>query len=134
MGWLSDFRAFALRGNLIDLAVAFILGLAFAAVVTSLVDDIIMPIIGAIIGNEDLSEKTFEISGVAIGYGAFLAALINFIIIALILFWIVRIVNRLQRQKEATLKDCPFCQTAIPISAVRCPNCTSQLEGVPSVA
>jgi len=138
MGWLADFKAFALKGNLLDLAVAFILGVAFAAVVTSLVNDIFMPIIGAIIGDEDLSARTFSISGVAIGYGAFLAALLNFVIIALVLFWIVRVATRLQRQQEvveeATLKDCPYCRTEIPIAAVRCPNCTSQLEGVAAPA
>ena len=138
MGWLADFKAFALKGNLLDLAVAFILGVAFAAVVTSLVNDIFMPIIGAIIGNEDLAERTFSVSGVAIGYGAFLAALLNFVIIALVLFWIVRVATRLQRQQEvveeATMKDCPYCQTEIPIAAVRCPNCTSQLEGVATPA
>lgn len=135
-GLAREFRDFAFRGNLIDLAVAFILGVAFAAVVTSLVNNIFMPIIGAIIGNEDLATRTFDISGVAIGYGAFLAALLNFILIALILFFILRLVTRLQRQQEvveeATLKDCPYCQTEIPILAVRCPHCTSQLEVAPA--
>jgi large conductance mechanosensitive channel len=136
MGWVREFKEFAFRGNLIDLAVAFVLGVAFAAVVTSLVNNIFMPIIGAIIGNEDLAARTFTISGVAIGYGAFLAALLNFLLIALILFFIVKAVNRLKREEEvaeeATVKDCPYCQTEIPIRAVRCPNCTSQLEAAPA--
>lgn len=135
-GLAREFKEFAFRGNLIDLAVAFVLGVAFAAVIASLVNNIFMPIIGAILGNEDLAARTFEISGVAIGYGAFLAALLNFILIALILFFILKAVNKFMRQKEvaeeATVKPCPFCQTEIPILAVRCPNCTSQLEAVPA--
>jgi large conductance mechanosensitive channel len=133
---LREFKEFAFRGNLVDLAVAFVLGVAFAAVITSLVNNIFMPIIGAIIGNEDLATRTFTISGVAIGYGAFLAALVNFILIALILFFILKAINQLQRSREvaeeATVKDCPFCQTEIPLKAVRCPNCTSQLEAAPA--
>ncbi len=125
--WIADFKAFALKGNFIDLAVAFILGVAFAAVVTSLVDNIFMPLIGAIVGTESLAAKTFTIGDAVFGYGAFLAALVDFILIALILFIVIKIYNRYRAAEEATTKSCEFCATSIPLSATRCPNCTSEL-------
>lgn len=126
--FLGEFRDFAIKGNLIELAVAFILGIAFAAVVTSLVDDIIMPIIGAIVSDEAFTSLTFSFLGVEVFYGNFLAVLVNFLIIAFILFLIVKVVNQLRKEEEeATTKGCPYCASEIPIAAVRCPNCTSAL-------
>lgn len=130
-----EFQDFAIKGNLVQLAVAFILGVSFQAVVTSLVDNIFMPIIGAIIGDESLAAKTFTVGGVAIGYGAFLSAVITFLLVAVILFFIVKGYNQLIREEEAPLDPttmrCPFCATDIPIQATRCPNCTSELAVEP---
>lgn len=133
---IAEFKAFAIKGNFIELAVAFILGVAFQAVIVSLVDNIFMPIIGAIVGNESLGAKTFEIGGVAIGYGAFLAALINFLLIALILFIVIKAYNRMRTQEEETVttKPCDFCATDIPLAATRCPNCTSELSASAGIA
>lgn len=126
-----EFQDFAIKGNLVQLAVAFILGVSFQAVVTSLVDNVFMPIIGAIIGDESLAAKTFTVGGVAIGYGAFLSAVITFLLVAVVLFFIVKGYNQLVREEETppdpTTKRCPFCATDIPIAATRCPNCTSEL-------
>lgn len=128
--FLREFRDFAIKGNLIELAVAFILGVAFAAVVTSLVDDIFMPIIGAIVSDDAFTNLTFSFLGVEVFYGNFLAVLVNFLIIAFILFLIVKAVNQLRKEEEeATTKDCPYCASEIPIAAVRCPHCTSALTG-----
>lgn len=132
----QEFQDFAVKGNLLQLAVAFILGVSFQTVIQSLVNNILMPIIGAVFSDESLLLKTFTIGGVAIGYGAFLSALINFLLIALVLFFIVKGYNQLTREEEApadpTTKRCEYCATDIPIEATRCPNCTSELQ--PAVA
>ncbi len=141
----KGFRDFITKGNLLQLAVAFVMGVAFAGVVGSFVNDLIMPIIGKLIGNVDfsnlyivLSDETYESAAAAreagaaaIYYGAFVNTLITFLIIALVMYAIVRAVLRMQKPTEeapATTKECPFCRTAIPIAARRCPNCTSTLE------
>jgi len=124
---LREFREFAMKGNLIDLAVAFILGVAFAAVVTSVVDDLIMPIVGAIVSDKSFADLTFEIAGVDIRYGNFLTVLLNFLIVAWILFLIVKAANRMKGPQAATTKECPYCISAIPIGASRCPACTSEV-------
>lgn len=124
---LKEFKEFALKGNLIDLAVAFILGLTFAAVVTSFVDDIIMPIVGAVVSDKSFADLTFEIAGVDIRYGSFLTVLLNFLIVAWILFLIVKAANRMKGPQAATTKECPYCISSIPIGATRCPNCTSEV-------
>jgi large conductance mechanosensitive channel len=124
---LKEFRDFALKGNLIELAVAFILGLAFAAVVTSFVDDIVMPIVGAIVSDKSFADLTFEIAGVEIFYGSFLTVLLNFLIVAWILFLIVKAANRMKGPQAATTKECPYCISSIPIGATRCPSCTSEV-------
>jgi large conductance mechanosensitive channel len=97
---LKEFRDFAMRGNVIDLAVAFILGVAFVAIVTSLVNDIIMPIVGVIIGGLDFSSLSVTVGSAVIAYGKFIQAIVNFIIVAFVLFLIVRAINRLNKKKE----------------------------------
>ena len=142
---LKEFRAFIERGNLLQLAVAFIMGVAFAAVIVSLVNDIIMPAIGYALGGVDFTSlfavikegdpagpyntvaQAKEAGAVTINYGIFINTIIVFIIIALVLFLIVKAYMKTQKPAEEANKDCPFCFTSIPIAAVRCPNCTSEL-------
>lgn len=147
---LKEFRDFAMRGNVLDLAIGVIIGGAFGTITKSLVDDILMPPIGLLLGNTDfinlfLTLKAGEIAepyaslaaaqeagAVTLNYGIFLNTIINFIIIAFAMFMVVRAFNRLQKKEEPapaepTVKNCPFCHTEIPIQATRCPNCTSEL-------
>ena len=141
---LEEFKKFALRGNVVDLAVGVIIGGAFGKIVSSLVEDVLMPPIGLILGKVDFSSLFLNLSGTAyasldaaktagaatINYGLFLNTVINFIIVAFAIFLLIRQINRLQKPKEAaaaTSKDCPFCLSAIPLKATRCPSCTSQL-------
>jgi large conductance mechanosensitive channel len=143
---LSEFKKFVARGNVLDLAVAVIIGGAFGAIVTSLVNDVVMPPIGLVLGKVDFKELFFSLDGKAyatlaaakaaaapvIAYGTFLNTVINFLIVAFVIFLVVRSASKLQRKPEPapaapTTKDCAFCCMAIPIAAKRCPNCTSQL-------
>ena len=124
---LRDFKDFALRGNLLELAVAFVLGLAFAALVTSFVEDIVMNIVAAIAGKPDFSDLTFGLGDGVIRYGAFLTALVTFLMIAAILFLIVRVVEKLMPPK-ATMRDCPHCVSSIPIGASACPFCAREVQ------
>jgi large conductance mechanosensitive channel len=139
----NDFKKFINQGNVIELAVGFIIATAFAAVVKSLVDNVIMPPIGALLGGIDFSSLYINLSGTSyksfadalaagapvIGYGVFINAVITFIIVAFIVFLVVRAYNRAAPQPtpDVTTKDCPYCYTAIPVKATRCPACTSQL-------
>ncbi len=131
---IDEFKAFALRGNLIDVAAAFILGLAFNAVVQTLVNDVFLQIVAAIFGEPDFSNLAIQIGrgtdATRITYGAFLTALINFVLIALILFVVVKAVNRATRRPEEppSVRECPYCKTNISVTATRCPACTSDLE------
>ena len=131
--FLEEFKAFALKGNVMDLAVGVIIGGAFQAIVTSLVGDIITPIIG-IFASTDFSNLIATINGSEVKYGAFITAIINFIIMAFIIFCIIKALNKLAERKkkeeanEPTEKTCPFCQSTISIKATRCPHCTSALE------
>jgi large conductance mechanosensitive channel len=131
---LKDFKAFIMKGNLVEIAVAFIMALAFAAVVASFVADIITPIIGAIFGQPDFSALKIDVGESAITYGNFLNALLTFVVVAFVMFMIVKAYNRATGPKAATTKECPFCMTSIPIAASRCSACTSQLEGSSSSA
>jgi large conductance mechanosensitive channel len=140
----QEFKAFIVKGNLVQIAVAFIMGVAFSSVVSSFVNDLVMPIIGKLIGNVDfanlyinLSGQTYESAAAAraagaavIYYGAFINALVNFLLIAVVVFVVSKAYQKLERPKVApapTTKECPFCRTQIPLAARRCPHCTSEL-------
>ncbi len=130
---LKEFRQFLLRGNVLDLAVAVVIGAAFGAVVTSMVEDLLTPIIAAIIGKPDFSNLTFTINGSVFRYGSFLNAVIAFLSIATVVFFVVvmpvnRISARFRRNQEATHRECPQCLSEIPVAAQRCAFCTSQLQ------
>jgi large conductance mechanosensitive channel len=144
---LKEFRDFALRGNVLDIAIGIIIGAAFGSVVSSLVNDILMPPIGFLLGKVDFSNLFISLSGryaslaeaeaagaPTINYGVFINTILNFIIVAAaVFFFIVRPMNRLRRVREAapatpTVKECPHCLSAIPLKAIRCPHCTSYLE------
>ena len=130
---VKDFKEFIMRGNVMDLAVGVIIGGAFGAIVTSLTDDIISPVLG-IFGGMDFSSLVLNVNGAEIRYGAFITAIINFLIMALIIFLLVKGINKLmsigkkkEEEPEPTTKVCPCCFTEIDIRATRCPNCTSEL-------
>lgn len=127
---LKEFREFAIRGNVMDFAVAVIIGGAFGRIVTSLVDNILTPFIGIALGGVDFNGLSFEFGGEEIMWGAFVQSIIDFIIIAFVIFLVVRAMNRLKRKEPTTptTKECPYCYTTIPLKAVRCPSCTSQLK------
>jgi large conductance mechanosensitive channel len=125
---LKEFKTFVMRGNLVEIAVAFILGLAFAAVVTAFTD-VVMGSISYVLGG-DVSFDEIGVhrgSELVIPIGAFLTALINFLIVAFVLFLVVKAYNRTRPEKPTTTRACPFCATDINITATRCPNCTSEL-------
>jgi large conductance mechanosensitive channel len=127
---LKEFKDFAMRGNVMDLAVGVIIGGAFGKIVTSLVNDVIMPVVGLFVGGIDFSGLHFAVGQAAINYGAFIQNIVDFLIIAIVIFLVVRSINRIRKPAPAAgpdSKDCPFCFTAIPIKATRCPNCTSDL-------
>jgi len=130
---LKEFKAFIMRGNVMDLAVGVIIGGAFGKIVASLVNDILMPLIGLLIGGIDFSSLAFTVGKATVTYGNFINNLIDFFIIALVIFLMVKGLNSLQKKPapapaaEPTTKDCPHCFTTIPIKATRCPHCTSQL-------
>lgn len=128
---LKEFKEFAMRGNVMDLAIGVIIGGAFGAIVTSLVNDILMPLVGLALGGVDFSSLAIQVGDATIKYGAFIQAIVNFLIIAFVIFQIVRAMNRLRGPAPApaapTIKECPHCFTNIPLKATRCPNCTSQL-------
>ena len=139
---LKEFKEFAMKGNVMDLAVGFILGAAFGKIVTSLVSDIIMPPIGLILGKVDFSSLFLNLSGksysslseakaagaATLNYGVFINNVVDFLIVAFAVFLLVRVVNRWNKPAPAaapTTKDCPYCVSKIPVKATRCPNCTS---------
>jgi large conductance mechanosensitive channel len=126
---LKEFREFAIRGNVMDLAIAVIIGGAFGKIVTSLVDDILMPLIGLVMGGINFSEQAIVVGGAELRWGAFVQNIIDFLIIAFVIFLLVRAINRLKRDEPTTptTKECPHCFTTIPLKAARCPNCTSEL-------
>ncbi|MDQ3696249.1 MAG: large conductance mechanosensitive channel protein MscL [Chloroflexota bacterium] len=135
-GLVSEFRSFVLRGNVIDLAVAVVIGAAFGAVVTSLVENIITPLLAAIGGQPDFGELSFTINNSVFGYGAFLNAVISFLIIALVIFFlVVKPMNVLMArfkptaEEPAPVQECPQCLSQIPVGARRCAFCTAELTG-----
>ena len=140
----QEFKTFIMRGNVMDMAVGIIIGAAFGKIVTSLVGDIIMPPIGMALGHVDFSNFYLSLSGqhyptlaeakanhvVAVAYGNFLNTIIEFLIVALAVFILIKWVNRIMPKPTpppATTKDCAYCKMSIPLAATRCPNCTSQL-------
>jgi large conductance mechanosensitive channel len=149
----KEFKEFALQGNVVDMAVGIIIGAAFGTIIKSLVDDVIMPPIGLLLGGVDFSDFFILLKAgspaapyasladaqaagaVTINYGVFVNAMISFLIVALVIFFLIRMMNRMRREEEApeepTSKECPFCLSTIPIKATRCAFCTSQL-GVPA--
>ena len=141
---LKEFKEFVMRGNVLDLAVAVIIGGAFGKIITSFVNDILMPPIGLLLGGVDFSNLFISLNGksypsladaIAAGvptlnYGIFINTVIDFLIVAFVIFFVVRTANRMKKPAPAaapTTKECPFCFTSIPLKATRCPNCTSQL-------
>ena len=124
---LNDFKAFAIQGNLLELAVAFVLGVAFAAVINSFVSDVLMNVIAAVAGKPDFSDLTFSIGDGVIRYGSFLTALVTFLVIAFVLFLIVRAVLRVTRPKALERQDCPNCLSSIPVGARVCSFCTREV-------
>jgi large conductance mechanosensitive channel len=138
MRWLDEFRAFILRGNVIDLAVAVVIGAAFTAVVTSLVANIITPLIAAIFGKPDFSGLFFTLNGSEFHYGAFINAVISFLLIALVVFFLIvkpmnALMARMGRGAEAKTpsRECPYCMSSIPVTATKCAYCASEVEPVP---
>jgi large conductance mechanosensitive channel len=131
MAMWKEFKEFALRGNVLDMAVGIVIGGAFGKIVSSLVGDVIMPPLGALLGKMDFSGLKITLyENVSIRYGAFINTIVDFVIVAFAIFLVVKQINRLRREpppKEPTTKDCPRCFTAIPRPATRCPNCTSEI-------
>jgi large conductance mechanosensitive channel len=150
---LKEFKDFVMRGNVLDMAVGIIMGVAFGTIITSLVKDVIMPPIGLLLGGVDFSNLYILLkagtpappyatladaqaaSAVTINYGVFFNAIISFLIVAFVMFLLIRNINRLMAPKQApaaapTTKECPYCRSTISLKATRCPHCTSQLEGV----
>ncbi len=145
--FVSEFKEFALRGNMLDMAVGIIVGAAFGRVVSSFVSDILMPPLGLITGHSDFSNKFISLSGsyptlaqakaagaATINYGIFLNAVSDFVLVAFAVFLLIRQINRLRSQQVVSCnsKECPYCLTSIPLKATRCPHCTSALETVVS--
>jgi len=151
MGMMKEFKDFAMRGNVVDMAVGIIIGAAFGTIVKSLVSDIIMPPIGMALGNVDFANifsvikegatagpygslaAAQEAGAVTINWGVFINTIISFIIVAFCVFLIIRSINNMKRKEEAppeepTTKECGFCFSTIPIKATRCPSCTSELK------
>ncbi|HNX92268.1 MAG TPA: large conductance mechanosensitive channel protein MscL [Syntrophomonas sp.] len=141
----KEFREFAVKGNMIDLAIGVIIGAAFGKIVTSLVNDIIMPPIGLLLGKVDFSSLYINLSGKSfasldeavkagaplIKYGAFINNIIDFLIVAFVIFLVIKQINRMKKQEptpEPTKKECPFCKSQVALSASRCPFCTSELK------
>jgi large conductance mechanosensitive channel len=146
----KDFKEFAMRGNVVDMAVGIVIGAAFGLIVKSLVDDVLMPPIGLLLGNIDFSSMFWvlkqgsapgpyptvaaakQAGAVTLNMGQFINTIINFIIIAFAIFMVVKGMNRMKKEKavEPDKKDCPYCFSSIPIQASRCPHCTSELPTV----
>jgi large conductance mechanosensitive channel len=136
---LKEFKEFAVRGNVVDMAVGIIIGSAFGKIVSSLVQDVIMPPIGLIMGNVDFSTlaitlrgKTETAEAITLKYGVFINTILDFTIVAFAIFMLIKQINRLKKEApsaEPATKECPHCCSSIPAKAMRCPHCTSELQG-----
>ena len=146
MGFISEFKEFAMKGNVLDMAIGIIIGAAFGTVITSLVKDVIMPPIGLVMGKVDFANLFISLNGVhydtlaaaqaagapTINYGTFINTVISFLIVAFVIFLLVRKVNAMRSKPTPpapNTKDCPYCKENIPLAAIRCPHCTSDLKG-----
>ena len=134
MSVMTEFKEFAVKGNMVDMAVGVIIGAAFGKIITALVGQVIMPPIGLLLGSVDFSslaivlkEKTDTAAAVSINYGVFINTVIDFTIVAFVIFMALKQINRFKKEAEATTKECPKCVSAIAIKATRCPCCTSEL-------
>jgi large conductance mechanosensitive channel len=137
---LKEFKEFAVRGNVVDMAVGIIIGSAFGKIVSSLVQDVIMPPIGLIMGNVDFSTlaitlraKTETAEAITLKYGVFINTILDFTIVAFAIFMLIKQINRLKKEAppaEPATKECPHCCSSIPVKAMRCPHCTSELQAV----
>lgn len=130
---LKEFKDFAMRGNVMDLAIAVIIGGAFGKIIASLVNDILMPLIGLLLGGLNFSGLAFTVNEASINYGLFIQAVVDFLIVAFVIFLLVRTMNKMKKPApaaaaEPTTKECPYCFSTIPLKATRCPNCTSELK------
>ncbi len=145
MGFISEFKEFAMKGNVLDMAIGIIIGIAFGSIISSLVKDIIMPPLGLILGNVDFTDLFISLNGQSypslaaaqaagaptINYGVFINTIINFLIIALAIFLVIRQINAMKKKPEEKAPDtkkCPYCKESISKDAVRCPHCTSDLK------
>lgn len=127
---LKEFKAFIMRPNILDLAIAFIMATFFAVVVATFIEGIVLPFIAAIAGKPSFDDLTFTVGDGVIRYGTFITAVVNFVIVGFVVFMIGRAAARaMPKEEEVTTKACPFCATDIPLAANRCPSCTSQLQG-----
>ena len=133
--FMKEFKEFISKGNVMDLAVGVIIGGAFQAIVGSLVNDIIMPLLGIITGGLDFSHLAITVGEAQILYGSFISAIINFLLMALVLFLVIKALNKAksltakpEEPKAPTTKKCPYCQSDIPLAATRCPHCTTELK------
>jgi large conductance mechanosensitive channel len=138
MGMMKEFREFAMKGNVVDMAVGIVIGAAFGKIVSSLVSDVVMPPIGMLLGNVDFSSLAFTLReatettpAVSIKYGLFINTIIDFVIVAFAIFLVIKQMNRLKKPAPAaapTTRDCPQCLMSIPLKASRCGHCTSELK------
>lgn len=131
---LGEFKEFALKGNAITLAIGVVMGAAFNAIINSIVTNLFNPLIGVLLGGVNLETQTFEIWGVTFGWGAVIAAIINFVVVAVALFIVVKIVSAFDKEPDPTHYPCPFCTTDVANEATRCPACTSDLVQVSAVS
>ena len=131
---LKEFKEFVMRGNVLDLAVAVIIGGAFGKIVGSLVNDILMPLVGLVMGGVNFSEQAFTVGAAVVKWGMFVQTVIDFLVVAFVIFMVVKAANSMKKTSPPapaavpTTKECPHCFTTISIKATRCPNCTSEIK------
>ena len=146
---LKEFKEFVMRGNVMDLAIGIIIGAAFGKIVTSFVSDVLMPPIGLLLGKVDFTNLFINLSGThyptlaaakeagaaTVNYGVFLGTIVDFLIVAFVIFLVIKQINRLKRKQEEpapSTRECQFCVSTIPVKATRCPHCTSELKSLPA--